>query len=263
VSLAELWRIVARRRWVIVPGLVLALLAGAAGYVSTPPVYSQNQSYLLLSPVVTDQGRGNPFLQLGNGVGMAASVLSKKVSDGETVQAITASEPGLEYTVNLDPTTSAPVLMVTTTAPDPRVVTSALDRLEEELATQLAALQKAAGAPEVSWVTISPLTSDVAPQASHSAAMRTGVLGIAAVLLLVLLLVAALEARRARRLRATPTARVAGGDGSEEPGGDPNGRVTVRLPAPAPPRTTPEAPLDCDRVPAGAGVPERAAPLPT
>ncbi len=201
MSLAELWQIVIRRRRLLVPGLVLTLVAGVAGFLSTPPSYAQSQSYLLLSPVVTEQGRGNPFLQLGNGVGMAASVLSKRVSGGETAQAIIAAEPGLGFAVSLDPTTSAPVLLVTAEGPTPAVVASALERLGEALSEQLVALQEAAGAPEVSWVTISLLTSDVGPQASYSAAMRTAVVGAAAAMLLLLLLVAGLELRRVRRMR--------------------------------------------------------------
>jgi hypothetical protein len=197
MTLAALWRVLIRRRWVIVPGLLIALVAGAAAFTTVQPDYSQSRSYLLLSPVVTESGRGNPFLQLGNGVGMAASVLSKKVSDGQTTQAITRSEPGLRYTVALDPTTSAPVLVVTAQAPTPGVVASSLDRVGAQLSAQLAALQRAAGAPEAGWVTISPLTEDVGPKASYSGALRTAVAAVAGVLVLVFLLAAALEARRA------------------------------------------------------------------
>ena len=206
MSLAALWRIVVRRRWLLVPALVLSLLAGAAGYMATPPSYSQSQSYLLLSPVITDSGRGNPFLQLGNGVAMAASVLSKRVSGGEVAATIAGSEPGLGYAVNLDPTTSAPVLVVTAEAPNPVAVTSALERIEETLTDELAALQDAAGAPEISWVTISPLAGDVAPLMSRSEGMRAGLVGAAGVLLLALLVVAALELLRTRKqYRASQT----------------------------------------------------------
>jgi hypothetical protein len=201
VSLAELWRVVLRRRWVLVPGLVVALLAAGIGFLSTPPTYSRSQSYLLLSPVVTEQGRGNPFLQLGNGVGMAASVLSKRVSGGETAAAITASEPRLEYTVSLDPTTSAPVLLVTVEGPSLAVVGAALERLGTELTDQLAALQRDAGAPEVSWVTIGLLTGDAGSQVSYAAGMRAGVVAGAAALLLLLVLVTGLETHRLRGAR--------------------------------------------------------------
>jgi hypothetical protein len=207
VSASELWRTLVRRRWLIVGALVVALVAGAVGFASTEPRYSQTQSYLLLYPVVTEQGRGNPFLQLGNGVGMAAAVLTKRVSGGETAQQVIASEPGLQYTVALDPTTSAPILVVTAEAPSAAVVTAARDRLGAELVAQLASLQQSAGAPEASWVTISRLTSDVAPEASYSDSLRGGVLGAGGTLLLALLLVAGSEAQRIRTARrATPMA---------------------------------------------------------
>jgi hypothetical protein len=224
VSVSELWRILVRRRWLIVVALVVALAAGAAGYVTTKPRYSQTQSYLLLYPVVTEQGRGNPFLQLGNGVGMAAAVLTKRVSGGETAQQIVASEPGLQYTVALDPTTSAPILVVTAEAPSPAVVSAALDRLGAELVAQLDSLQKSAGAPQATWVTISRLTGELAPQASYSDSLRTGVLGAGGTLLLALLLVAGAEARRLRGLRRDSSTAAAG----------------VPRERPLPPRPTPQ-----------------------
>ncbi|RBY78012.1 hypothetical protein DQ239_09955 [Blastococcus sp. TF02-09] len=236
MSLAELWRIVVRRRWLLVPAVVLSLLAGAAGYAMTPASYSQSQSYLLLSPVITDSGRGNPFLQLGNGVAMAASVLSKRVSGGEVAATITGSEPGLGYTVSLDPTTSAPVLVVAAEAPDPDAVTSALERIEDTLTEELAALQDAAGAPEISWVTISPLAGDVAPLMSRSEGLRTGLVGTAGVLVLALLVVAALELWRTRmRYRTAPVQPAAADDlAAPRPDGGRSGRRWSRSTGSAP-----------------------------
>jgi hypothetical protein len=217
MSPIELMRIVRRWRWVIIPGLLLALGAGAAGYSVTPPRYGQSESYLLLSPVVTEQGRGNPFLQLGNGVGMAASVLATKVSGGETAGVIAAASPGAQYSVHLDPTTSAPVLVATVEGADAAAVTATLDRLGAELVSQLAALQQASGAPSTSWVTISPLTGDTGPTPNSSGALRNGVGAVAVVLLLPLLLVALLERRRRVRAAAQP-AEVDAAEGAGRPG---------------------------------------------
>src|SRR3954462_12554577 len=102
-----------RRRWLVVPAVVLALIAGGAGYTVTSPRYTQSESYLLLYPVMTEGGPGNPFLQLGNGVGMAASVLATKVSAGSTAASLVEQNPSLTYSVALDPSTGGPIVAVT------------------------------------------------------------------------------------------------------------------------------------------------------
>jgi hypothetical protein len=201
VNLIELARVASRWRWVLVPGLVLALVAGFGGYKVTPPEYVQSESWLLLSPVVTEQGRGNPFLQLGNGVPMAASVLVKKVSGGEVAARVAARSPGVTFTVAPDGTTAAPVVVVTAEGPDAEVVGTTLDVLGEQLVSQLAALQRDSGAPEASWVTISRLTGDLAARPSATAGLRTGGIAAVAVATVVLLLVAVLERRRRIRLQ--------------------------------------------------------------
>jgi hypothetical protein len=194
-----------RRWWLVVPALVLALVAGGAGYLRTPPQYTQSESYLLLYPVMTEGGPGNPFLQLGNGVSMAASVLATKVSAGSTAASLAADHPGLTFGVALDVSSGAPIVAVSAQDPDPQVLAATLDRLGEDLVTQLADLQKASGAPEDSWVTISRLTHDPQAQESHSDGVRTGGAAAGGVLVLFALLILLVEWRsalRGRRRRA-------------------------------------------------------------
>ena len=148
MNIRDVLGVLRRRWWLIVPAVVVALVAGGVGYVRTAPQYTQSESYLLLYPVMTEGGPGNPFLQLGNGVSMAASVLATKVSASQAAGSLTADHPGLTFSVALDVSTGAPIVAVSAEDEDPKVLTATLDKLGEALVAQLADLQKASGAPE-------------------------------------------------------------------------------------------------------------------
>jgi hypothetical protein len=201
VNFRDVVRVLARRRWVLVPAIVLALLAAGGCYTAAPPAYTQAESYLLLYPLEGVNGPGNPFLNLGNGVGMAASVLATKTNAPDTAARLTSGLPGLTYTVAPDPASTAPILDVIVNDQDRAAVSRGLDSVGDELVTQLASLQQATGAPEASWVTISRLTRDPEPTPSHKARLRNGVVALAGILVLALLLVVWLE-RPGRRSRA-------------------------------------------------------------
>jgi hypothetical protein len=206
VSFVELGRILLRWRRVVSAGIVLGVVAAAAGFLLTPATYVQSESYLLLYPVAGDNGPGNPFLELGNGVGMAAVVLTTKMSDGSTAEAITADVPGLTYSVAMDYASPAPIVVVTAEHRDPDVVATGLDRLGLELEQQLAGLQAATGAPESTWVTVDQLTSDPTAEAPAGGRLRNAVGAAGVVVFLSLLVVALLERRRFRSLRDEPLA---------------------------------------------------------
>ncbi|MPQ99438.1 hypothetical protein GB931_16240 [Modestobacter sp. I12A-02628] len=211
MNLAELARVLLRWRWLIAPVLVVAVLAGGLVYRTTPPTWSQTERFLLLSPVVTEQGPGNPFLQLGNGVSMAAGVLMTKVAAGQTAAGITDGVPGASFTIAGDPATAAPVVVVVAEGPQRADVARVLDRVGEQLVVQLAQLQQDSGAPQISWVTISQLTRDPSATPVDSARLRAAAVSVLGVLVVGLLLLLLLERRR--------RGRAADGASREQPGG--------------------------------------------
>jgi hypothetical protein len=206
VSFRDVLRVLRRWRWVVVPVLLVAIGAAGAVYTVTPREYGQTESYLLLYPVQSAEGAGNPLLQLGNGVGLAASVLATKVSAPDTAARLTSGTPGLTYTVAPDATTTAPILVVTADGGSRAAVAGALDRVGEELVDQLSQLQASTGAPKASWVTISRLTRDPSAAPSHKAGVRDAVAALAGIALVGLLVVTGLEsgARRRRSRAAAP-----------------------------------------------------------
>lgn len=213
MSFRDVVRVLARWRWVLAPAVVLALVVAGGSYAAAPREYTQTESYLLLYPLEGVNGPGNPFLNLGNGVAMAASVLATKVTAPEAAARLTSGTPGLTYTVAADPNSTAPILVVTVTDRDSASVSTGLNRVGDELVSQLAGLQRATGAPEVSWVTISRLTRDPLATPSRKAGVSKGAAALAGILVLALLVVTGLEWReRRRRSGAAP------GDSAAVPG---------------------------------------------
>jgi hypothetical protein len=199
VSPTEFAHLIARWKWVLLPGLVVALAVGATLFVTGAPKYTRNESYLLLSPVQTEAGPTNPLLNLGNGVTMTASVLAAKVTDAQTVRTLTARQPGLQYTVAMDPSIGAPLLQVSATDTDRAVVDATLKALDTRLSAELDRLQRDTGAPVQSWVTIRKLTADPEATVSHGTPLRNAIGGVLGCGLLALVLVALLERRSRKR----------------------------------------------------------------
>ena len=225
MSFGDFARMLLRWKWVIVPGLVLALGAGAFVYERGEPEYTRTASYLLLTPVQTEEGPSNPLLFLGNGVTITASVLAAKVSDSETVGRLTAGEPGVTYTAVLDAAVGAPVVQTSVTGSDTASVDRVLAALQDELEAGLATLQRESGAPENTWVTLHSFTEDPQAVPSSAVALRNAIAATAGALVLVLLLVAALEGGRRRRAARRAQTPVAEGPAGTLPGtrrvGDP------------------------------------------
>lgn len=187
-------------RWVAIGGLVLALGIGSAIFLVTPKSYTVTGSYLLLSPVQTVEGKvGNPFLQLGNGVGTLADLLSVSLRDGETSRSYTEQAPQLKYTVTRDTSIAAPLILVKVEDASSANAFKVRDSLSGLLTARLESMQKDAGAPRDLWVTLSPLTSDTRPATDYASPIRNSALTLVGTLLITLLLTGILERRRIRR----------------------------------------------------------------
>jgi hypothetical protein len=115
VKLPAIPRILLRRWYITLPGLIVvaALSVLVAGKV--PPKYQANSYVLLLPPASSVGPGGNQFLALG-GLEATTDVLARAMSDVATVNALKAEGVGpSDYLVARDQTTAGPVLVVTTT----------------------------------------------------------------------------------------------------------------------------------------------------
>lgn len=201
MTLRNIWAFIARWKWVLIPGLLLALVGGGAAFYFTPFTYTVSSSYLFLSPVkdAATGAAGNPLLQLGNGVSVTVDVLSVSLMDDATVRTYTAHAPELKYKAARDTSVLAPLLVISVQDTSLKVAKATLDSLQTELAARLDELQQRAGAPKAQWVTIRELTQDPKPELDFSDPVRNGILVLLVLTLLLLVSVALTDRRRSGR----------------------------------------------------------------
>jgi hypothetical protein len=238
MTLRKLWLMLRRWRWIVIPGLVLAEVAGVwAGYVS-PVSYRVQSSYLFLSPVTgADGSAGNPFLQLGNGVSTTVDILAVSLSDVITTESYTQDAPDLTYTAVRDTSLSAPILVITVEDVSVDNAYETLDALGADLSERLDALQERAGAPQGQWVTATQLTRDPKAEVGLAIPIRNGVAAGLGVILLTLLVMAIAERRANSRQQRAGRTVVDGGPGGPGGPGEPGDLSEAARPAePAPTR---------------------------
>lgn len=201
MTLRTIWAVISRWRWVVIPGVLLAIAGGAAAFWYTPITQTVEARYLFLSPVVDTKGvAGNPFLQLGNGVAQAVDILAVSLTDGETERKYTDDAPTLKYGATRDLAVTAPLMVITVEYTDPEVAYDTLDSLGRDMTRRLTTLQENAGAPRTQWVTITPISRDPEPELGFGDAIRNGVIGFGGLMLLLLTVVALADRRRSTRV---------------------------------------------------------------
>ncbi|MFE6735663.1 hypothetical protein [Microbacterium sp. NPDC057650] len=190
------------RRWivVIIVGVVVAIGAAVAAYMVTPPTYSVKAQYLFLPAAVDDKGApANPFLMVGNGIGILLDSVSTSMMDGETVRGFVGDSKQLEYTVVRDGSVSAPLILITVTDSDKASAFDVLDRVGTETLDRSLSLQEAAGAPKSALVEGTQLTRSVKAEVDHKDGLRNGILAALGVIVLVLLIVVIGDRRRSKK----------------------------------------------------------------
>src|SRR5882757_7286153 len=114
MNFSGLPRLLLRHWYLTIAGVILTLglCALAASYV---PAKHQAKADVLLLPAAKSVGTGgNPYLELG-GLDQAADVLAKAMSDSSTADSLAGAGFTGTYTVERDPTTSSPMVLVTGT----------------------------------------------------------------------------------------------------------------------------------------------------
>ncbi|WP_295014257.1 hypothetical protein [uncultured Microbacterium sp.] len=206
------------RRWyIVVPGIVLALVAAAGVWTTVHPAYQRTASQLLLPGRGTlPEGATNPYLYLG-GLTAPADVLVRTVGSESALQPVLARHPGVQIEVLRDPVASGPVVLTKVTADDDRTAGSVLALMVAANADTLKQLQAKESIPENERITLSTLSVDEkgTPQQRGRIIAAGGVgIGVLVVAILVASLVDGL-ATRSRRHTATErsaSTRVPGGD---------------------------------------------------
>lgn len=198
MRLTQVLRSLLRRWYLTIPALLAT--AGLCLFTmnAVQPTYQAKATVLLLPPSKQLPEGANPFLFLG-GMQQAAEVLATFLSGDAQQKAFAAQNPTATYVIDLDRTTSGPVLSVTATD---RTSGGALDATADVLAaipTGLAELEKSASVPDSSSIEILTLAKDEVATQDTKAMTRTVGVVLVAGLLGTLLLVATIDGLLLRR----------------------------------------------------------------
>lgn len=176
-----------RRRWPIVATLAV-LTVGAIAFTlrGVPPTYESRTTLLLVMPAKGDGTSAaiNPYLNFGSTLVVTGKVLSEAMTQEGVAQTLKNAGAQAAYAVEPDPFGQSPTLTVVSSDPDPKAVTTTLQKVVEATRRELASRQQAAGAPEPSWIAAVDVTFPEKPKIMRGDQLRAVVMiaGLGAIL---------------------------------------------------------------------------------
>ena len=270
--LHDFWAVCRRRL-----ALLLALLAASLGLcvlaaAKIAPTYESNASLVLIPPTNPAAGTENRFLDLGS-LSNSVDVLARSMTSADTTAALKRAVPGVSYDVSHDPTTSAPIVLVSVESSERAATGRMLDALMKQIPRTLDRLQADIQIRAANRITSVVVSRDPEPAANNKSRVR--LLGVLAVSLVFLsaVIVAVVDGLALRRKAEKETGRPGGEPGRDEaPAGGPlpdekpadeksaNGKPPARTPpARTPPARTPPARTPPARKPPATRPPSAAA----
>ncbi|WP_156242336.1 hypothetical protein [Microbacterium oryzae] len=159
MRLADALRMLVRRWYVIVAGVLLA--AGAVVFVwsEVTPDYQRSASQLLLPGALSIPEGGNPYLYI-DGLGQAADVLSLALGAESLIEEVTADHPGATVTVARDFSTAGPVVRIDVSGPTDAEAEEILTDMIERTAVVLDDIQAKADVIAEDRISVLPLNVD-------------------------------------------------------------------------------------------------------
>lgn len=192
------------RRWYLVAVVVAVTLGAAVGVARVVgPSYEQNAAVLLLPPATPGSPDTNRYLALG-GLSQATDVLVRALTSesGRTAAAARAGLPasaGKDFTAAVDPTSSAPVIIVTAKTTSVGLARAVLTAAVAEASVTLARLQQQVGIGAADRIDSVVLTRDPRPEIARASQFRISLVAAVGVGALGLLGVGAADTVLARR----------------------------------------------------------------
>ena len=131
-------RVIARRWYLVLVGVLFTGMLCAAANQLVPPSYDSQGSMVLMPPSAAVGEAGNPYLQLG-GMSEAMDVLVRQTSAAAIREPILERYPSSTYVVEPDRTTTGSIIVVNATAETPE---ESLQLLDDAMATLPATLTR-------------------------------------------------------------------------------------------------------------------------
>jgi capsular polysaccharide biosynthesis protein len=217
MSISAIVAMLVRRWYFLLIAVLLSVGMAIGGFAMTKATYEARADLLLLpSPRTSGDngGPGNPYLALNDSLGQAAQIVAAQVTSDQTAARIGQQGRTAVYTVGIDTSFSAPVVLVTARDASAGNASATLKTVMSEFNRTLAAVQQQAGAPARALVGTTVITTTPTPQRLLKTPIRNAIGGAVLGMLLGLLPVLLLERlagsrsrRRRSRVRAARPAR--------------------------------------------------------
>lgn len=183
MSIGEIFAILRRRWYFMVPFTLLSVLCGAYLYVTVPVSYQSQSSVALLDSRAVAQLAptfGNPISNAGGSLVVTADVLIRTLESSDAAKELHGRGVTDQYTAGFASNSDSPLVALSVTGTDRAKVLKETNTLTDFAGEQLKALQAAAKVPQVYFVQTAPV---VLPQTPVSKS-KTRYQDIAAVLIL-------------------------------------------------------------------------------
>ena len=183
MSIGEIFAILRRRWYFMVPFTLLSVLCGAYLYVTVPVSYQSQSSVALLDSRAVAQLAptfGNPISNASGSLVVTADVLIRTLESSDAAKELHGRGVTDQYTAGFASNSDSPLVALSVTGTDRAKVLKETNTLTDFAGEQLKALQAAAKVPQVYFVQTAPV---VLPQTPVSKS-KTRYQDIAAVLIL-------------------------------------------------------------------------------
>ena len=170
--------VVLRRRWrIFLAGFLLAGVASVGIVMYVPTQYQASGDVLFLLPPKTAAGPINPYLNLQNGLSVAASIVGGVVTTRETQLEVARAGFTSPYAVAQSPQGGVPLLSVSAEDSNPEMAVKTVSEVIRRIGSELNQMQVNAGAPASQFMGISEFSITPKAEALHGSKLRA--LGVA------------------------------------------------------------------------------------
>ncbi|MEV7242283.1 O-antigen ligase family protein [Streptomyces sp. NPDC093248] len=205
MSLGEIWAILRRRWYFVVPLTLLSLVCGGYLYVTVPVSYQSQSSVTLLDSSAVSRlppTFGNPISNAGGSLIVTADVLIRTLESNDAAKELRGRGVTDPYTAGFAPTADSPLLTLSVTGTDRAKVLRETNTLTEFAGEQLKALQAAAKVPPAYFVQTAPVVLPQTPVAKsknrYQDIAAVVILGVVSAFLLSILMEGVAVVRRRR-----------------------------------------------------------------
>ena len=212
MSLAEMWRVIRRRWYVLLPSILLVMGLTAGVYVSIPSQYQTSAMMSLLASqqsikgTSTVPGTSNPFLNFDSSLNDTADFLVRRLASTDAAQQL-GTEGVAGYTAVLA-ASQGPFIELTANGSTPAAATDAISKLIAYTSQQLQQLQLQQGVPAQAMIDSAVIVPGSPPLAQTKKRTQDSLGAAAGGFALALLATFAIDAlalrRRAGKRRAAP-----------------------------------------------------------